>query len=131
MPTSTASPCLAPLTEAYPSASRPLTSGVPGRDEPVVQAPTTLRAFADARVYAPAQTPVVLSGATGTGKAYLARFIHRVSSRRNLPFVSRTAAESTIGSVCPRNPTTARTHRVFRRPDGSPPQPSAQPRHSR
>lgn len=93
MPTSNASPCVAPLAEDYPSASRSLTSGVPGRDEPVAQAPAMLRAFADARVYAPAHTPVVLAGETGTGKTFLARFIQRVGPRRELPFVSRTAAE--------------------------------------
>lgn len=59
----------------------------------VALAPSTTQAFEEGRLYAPARTPVVLTGATGTGKTFLARYIHAAGPRRDFPFVTRTVAE--------------------------------------
>ena len=45
------------------------------------------RAVAAGRLVAPTDTTVFLQGESGTGKEVLARFIHRISSRRAGPFV--------------------------------------------
>jgi DNA-binding NtrC family response regulator len=79
------------------------TSPLTGRPAPIAeQAPSAVarssasaQAFASAQLYAPAQTPVVLVGETGTGKSYLADYLHGLSPRRDGPFVDRTAAEIT------------------------------------
>lgn len=72
------------------------TASVAERDpSAVVRSPASAQAFAAAQIYAPAQTPVVLVGDTGTGKSYLAEHIHRLSPRRGGPFVDVTAAELT------------------------------------
>jgi len=44
---------------------------------------------------APLRSTVILVGATGTGKTFLARHIHRLSPRHAEPFLDRTAAEIT------------------------------------
>ena len=41
-----------------------------------------------ARTVAPTDMSVILEGETGTGKEYIARFIHENSSRRNKPFIA-------------------------------------------
>jgi len=61
----------------------------------VIRAPASTRAFDDAQRYAPARTPVVLVGETGTGKSYLAEYLHRLGPRRDAAFVDVTAAEIT------------------------------------
>jgi DNA-binding NtrC family response regulator len=61
----------------------------------VIRSSASTHAFACAEIYAPAQTPVVVVGETGTGKSYLAEYLHRLSPRRDGPFVDRTAAEIT------------------------------------
>jgi two-component system response regulator GlrR len=51
------------------------------RVEPIALSVATLEALALARTFADAQTPIVLAGATGTGKTYLAEQIHGFSGR--------------------------------------------------
>ena len=46
-----------------------------------------------ARQYAPARSPLVIIGETGTGKTTLAELIHHWSERSERPFVARTARE--------------------------------------
>jgi DNA-binding NtrC family response regulator len=59
----------------------------------VIRSSASTQAFACATLYAPARTPVVVVGETGTGKSYLAEYLHRLGPRRDGPFVDRTAAE--------------------------------------
>lgn len=69
----------------------PMAGGVIS-SEPVALAPATLEALRLITVYAPAETPVVLVGATGTGKSYFARLLHELSGRRG-PFEDMGAGE--------------------------------------
>ena len=55
----------------------PLSSGT----EPVALAPAMIEAIYRAHVFAPAATPIVLHGESGTGKTYLAEYIHQLSGR--------------------------------------------------
>lgn len=93
MSTALEAPSVALGTEPAPAAAPALAAATRPDAEPVALAASTIRAYADALLYAPARTPVVLTGATGTGKTFLARHIHRASHRRHLPFVTRTVAE--------------------------------------
>lgn len=52
-----------------------------GLRAPVALSAATLDALHRARVFAPAATPVVLYGESGTGKTFVAEFIHRLSGR--------------------------------------------------
>ncbi|MGH7537640.1 MAG: sigma-54-dependent transcriptional regulator [Gemmatimonadales bacterium] len=49
--------------------------------DPVALSSAMVEALRRAKVYAPASTPIVLVGATGTGKTFFADFIHRLSKR--------------------------------------------------
>ncbi len=60
--------------------------------EPVALASATLEALRRIEDYAPARTPVVFVGDTGTGKSYFARWLHERSGRQG-PFEDVTAGE--------------------------------------
>ena len=51
------------------------------------ESPAFLRALEDARRAAGSSSPVLITGATGTGKEVVARLVHRSSQRRGAPFV--------------------------------------------
>jgi two-component system response regulator AtoC len=53
----------------------------------VARSPIMVRALEMATRVAPHDSPVLLSGASGTGKELVARFVHRQSARRDGPFV--------------------------------------------
>ncbi len=50
-------------------------------NEPIALAPSMIEAISLARAFAPAATPVILYGESGTGKTFFAEFIHQVSER--------------------------------------------------
>lgn len=81
------------------TASLAAASGCPAArrpsDAPVIRAPATAAAFALAEAYAAARTPAVLVGPSGSGKSYLAEYIHRTGPRAGRPLVERTGAEIT------------------------------------
>uniref|UniRef100_A0A832I6X8 Sigma-54-dependent Fis family transcriptional regulator n=1 Tax=Eiseniibacteriota bacterium TaxID=2212470 RepID=A0A832I6X8_UNCEI len=54
----------------------------------VHRSPAMKRVVAMARLVAPRSIPVLIEGASGTGKELLARAIHRASPRREKPFVA-------------------------------------------
>jgi DNA-binding NtrC family response regulator len=56
--------------------------------EPVGNSPGWRQVVEMLEVAAPVPTPVLLVGETGTGKEVAARLLHRLSPRRNAPFVS-------------------------------------------
>ena len=56
-----------------------------------------LRVMAQVEVVAPTDATVLVLGETGTGKELVARAIHRVSPRRNLPFISLNCAAIPTG----------------------------------
>lgn len=58
----------------------------------IAQSPATLNVMSVMRRYAPARTPVVFVGDTGTGKSFFAQILHALSGRRG-SFVDVTAAE--------------------------------------
>src|SRR5881394_3610199 len=49
--------------------------------EPVALTPAMAEVLRRAHVFAPAATPIVLHGESGTGKTFIAEYIHRVSGR--------------------------------------------------
>jgi DNA-binding NtrC family response regulator len=53
----------------------------PSSNEPIAKAPSMVEAFSRARAFAPAATPVILYGESGTGKTFFAEFIHQLSER--------------------------------------------------
>jgi transcriptional regulator with GAF, ATPase, and Fis domain len=59
------------------------------RSEPLMigQSEAFLKVFEKAKVYASNDFPVMITGESGTGKELLAREIHRLSSRKNKPFL--------------------------------------------
>lgn len=58
----------------------------------VILSPATIQAVGELQRYAPAQTPVLLVGATGTGKSFFAEALHELSGRYG-SFTDVTAAE--------------------------------------
>jgi DNA-binding NtrC family response regulator len=50
-------------------------------NEPVALAPSMIDAISRGRAFAPAATPVILYGESGTGKTFFAEFIHELSQR--------------------------------------------------
>lgn len=53
----------------------------PSSNEPIALAPSMIEAISLAYAFAPAATPVVLYGETGTGKTFFAEYIHQLSMR--------------------------------------------------
>jgi len=50
-------------------------------NEPIALAPSMIDAISRAHAFAPAATPVILHGESGTGKTFFAEYIHRLSGR--------------------------------------------------
>ena len=53
----------------------------PSSNEPIALAPSMIEAVSRAHAFAPAATPVVLHGESGTGKTFFAQYIHDLSQR--------------------------------------------------
>jgi len=53
----------------------------PSSNEPIALAPSMIEAISRARAFAPAATPVILYGESGTGKTFFAEFIHQLDRR--------------------------------------------------
>ena len=60
---------------------------VGGRHEMIGQSPVMRSLFAQIEKVAPTKGRVLITGESGTGKELIARAIHRLSDRRNLPFI--------------------------------------------
>ena len=56
--------------------------------EPIHKSPEMQKIFAQAKIAAKADTTLLITGESGTGKDVLARWVHTQSSRADLPFVS-------------------------------------------
>ena len=66
-------------------------------EEIVGSSPALKRMMAQVEVVAPTDATVLILGETGTGKELVARAIHRMSPRRNLPFISLNCAAIPTG----------------------------------
>ena len=53
----------------------------PSSNEPIALAPSMIQAVSRAHAFAPAATPIVLYGESGSGKTFFADYIHRLSGR--------------------------------------------------
>jgi DNA-binding NtrC family response regulator len=58
------------------------------RDQVQTNSPLMQKVMADVRSVSPTKATVLLLGETGTGKSFTARMIHRLSNRKNGPFIS-------------------------------------------
>ena len=61
------------------------------------RSPAMKRVMGQVEVVAPTDATVLVLGETGTGKELIARAIHRMSPRRNLPFISLNCAAIPTG----------------------------------
>ncbi len=68
-----------------------------GFDQIVGDSPTLAAVLRQAEVVAPADTAVLITGETGTGKELIARAIHRLSTRRGRTFVKLNCAAIPTG----------------------------------
>lgn len=66
-------------------------------EEIVGSSPAMKRVMGQVQVVAPTDATVLVLGETGTGKELIARAIHRLSPRRNLPFISLNCAAIPTG----------------------------------
>ena len=66
-------------------------------DEIIGSGAALKRAMAHVEVVAPTDATVLILGETGTGKELIARAIHRMSPRKNLPFISLNCAAIPTG----------------------------------
>jgi formate hydrogenlyase transcriptional activator len=72
--------------------------GVKSNFEEIIGAsPVMIRVLAQVEVVAPTDATVLVLGETGTGKELIARAVHRISPRRNLPFISLNCAAIPTG----------------------------------
>jgi formate hydrogenlyase transcriptional activator len=69
----------------------------PNFEEIIGASPAMRRVLALVEVVAPTDATVLVLGETGTGKELIARAIHRISPRRNLPFISLNCAAIPTG----------------------------------
>ena len=56
-------------------------SSPPSSNEPIALAPSMIEAVSRAHAFAPAATPIILYGESGTGKTFFAEYIHELSGR--------------------------------------------------
>ncbi len=63
----------------------------------VGNSPALKRVMRQAEVVAPTDATVLILGETGTGKELVARAVHRMSPRRNLPFITLNCAAIPTG----------------------------------
>jgi len=75
-----------PFARALPSSPAP-TGDIEALPGMTGQSPSLRRVYRLARLVAPRQTTVLLTGETGTGKELVARALHALSPRRERPFV--------------------------------------------
>ncbi len=66
-------------------------------EEIIGTSPVMKRVMGQVEVVAPTDATVLILGETGTGKELVARAIHRISPRRNLPFISLNCAAIPTG----------------------------------
>jgi len=66
-------------------------------EEIIGSSPALKRVLRQAETVAPTDATVLILGETGTGKELIARAIHRISPRRNLPFISLNCAAIPTG----------------------------------
>jgi formate hydrogenlyase transcriptional activator len=66
-------------------------------EEIIGSSPAMMRVMGQAEMVAPTDATVLILGETGTGKELIARSIHRISPRRDLPFITLNCAAIPTG----------------------------------